>query len=142
MTRPKHRVAVLAHDGVVLGDLATPLEIFGRVRDGAGKACYDVRVCAVDAEVESEYVRLTVPWRLSSAAQADTVIVPGIDHLRRIIPPAIFRALWSASIRGARIASICTGAFVLARAGLLDGLRATTHWRAAENWRDAIREPK
>jgi transcriptional regulator GlxA family with amidase domain len=64
-------------------------------------------------------------------ARADTVIVPGVDYLERIIPPAISRALRSASKRGARIASICTGAFVLARVGLLDGMRVTTHWRAA-----------
>jgi transcriptional regulator GlxA family with amidase domain len=127
-----HRVAVLAYDGVVLGDLATPLEIFGRVHDARGGACYDVRVCGVAENVESEYLRLSVPWRLSSVARADTVIVPGIDQLERTIPPAILHALRSASERGARIASICTGAFVLARAGLLDGLRATTHWRAAE----------
>jgi len=127
----RHRIAVLAYDGVVLGDLAIPLEIFGRVRDPRGRAGYDVRVCGVAEEVQSAHLRLKIPWRLSSIARADTVIVPGIDNLDRAVPPSILRALRRASERGARIASICTGAFLLARAGLLDGLRATTHWRAA-----------
>ena len=128
--RPKHRIAILAYDGVVLGDLATPVEIFGRACDAKGRFGYEVRVCGVSEEVQTEHLHLRVPWRLASVACADTVIVPGIDQLGRVIPPAIFRALRSASERGARIVSICTGAFVLAQAGLLDGLSATTHWRA------------
>jgi transcriptional regulator GlxA family with amidase domain len=127
----KHRIAVLAYDGVVLGDLATPLEIFGRVHDAEGRACYDVRVCAETRKVRSQHMSLRVPSGLSFIARAGTVIVPGIDDLARPIPSAIIRSLRAASERGARIASICTGAFVLARAGLLDGLRATTHWMAA-----------
>ena len=126
-----HRVAVLAYDGVVLGDLAIPLEIFGRVRNKNGQACYDVHVCGAIQEVRSKHLNLKVPGRISSVARAHTVVVPGIDDLEREIPPAILRALQNAWSRGARIASICTGAFVLARAGLLQGLRATTHWMAA-----------
>jgi len=129
--RSKHRIAIVVYDGVVLGDLAIPLEIFGRVRDATGQPVYDVRVCAVSHKVQSEHLHLRIPWRLTSVAGADTIIVPGIDRLDRMIPPAISRTLRTALERGARIASICTGAFVLAQAGLLDGLHATTHWRAA-----------
>ena len=74
---------------------------------------------------------LHVPWRLSSVARADTIIVPGIDDLARPIPDAVKRAIRTAIRRGARVASICTGAFVVAATGALDGLRATTHWMVA-----------
>jgi transcriptional regulator GlxA family with amidase domain len=124
-------VAVVAFDGVVLGDLSTPCELFGRVRGAGGRAPYEVRVCSVAPEVESEHVTLRVPWRLSSLRRADTVIVPGVDRLDRAIPAAVLMAIRRAVDRGARVASICTGAFVLAATGALDGLRATTHWRAA-----------
>jgi transcriptional regulator GlxA family with amidase domain len=127
----RHLVAVVAFDGVVLGDVSTPCEVFGRVRDGEGRAFYDVRICSIAPEVESEHVALKVSWRLSSLTRADTVIVPGIADLDRAIPETLLRALRRAIDRGARIASICTGAFVLAATGALDGLRATTHWRGA-----------
>src|SRR5258708_10528873 len=76
-------------------------------------------------------VALRVPWRLSSLAQADTVMVPGVNDLNRLVPAVVLRAIRRAAERGARVASICTGAFVLAATGVLDGLRATTHWLAA-----------
>jgi transcriptional regulator GlxA family with amidase domain len=125
------RVAVLAFDGVVLGDLSTPCEIFARVRDRAGQLAYDVRVCSISSRVRTEHVTLEVPWRLSALRSAHTVIVPGVEDIARPIPPELTRALRSAIARGARVASICSGAFVLATTGALDGLRATTHWATA-----------
>jgi len=126
-----HRVAVVAFDGVVLGDLSTACEVFGLAVRKDGRPAYEVRVCSESLDVESRHVALRVPWRLSSLAHADTVIVPGVNDLNRPVPVPVVRAIRRAAGRGARVASICTGAFVLAATGLLDGLRATTHWLAA-----------
>jgi transcriptional regulator GlxA family with amidase domain len=75
---------------------------------------------------------LDVPWRLASLQRASTVIVPGIEPIDRLVPEELIRALRGAIARGASVASICSGAFVLARTGALNGLKATTHWLAAE----------
>jgi transcriptional regulator GlxA family with amidase domain len=121
----------VAFDGVVLGDLATPCEVFGRARGAGGRAPYEVRVCSLAPQIASEHVSLAVPWRLSELGRADTVIVPGVDDLDRPVPAALLRAIRRAVDRGARVASICSGAFLLAATGALDGLRATTHWLGA-----------
>jgi transcriptional regulator GlxA family with amidase domain len=124
-------VAVVAFDGVVLGDLATPCELFGRAVDRRGARVYDVRVCSAARRVRTEHATLEVPWRLSVVANADTVIVPGVENIGELFDPAVLRALDRAIKRGARVASICTGAFILAATGALDGHRATTHWLVA-----------
>src|SRR5712675_2851141 len=67
-----HLVAVVAFDGVVLGDLATACEVFGLAMRKDGRTAYEVRVCSESGDVESMHVALRVPWRLSSLAQADT----------------------------------------------------------------------
>jgi len=122
---------VLALDEVLAFDLGTPTQIFRAARDDQDRRLYEVRVCSVEPEIVSEHVRLTVPWRLSSLSRAHTVIVPGLDDVDRRVPAALLRAIRLAARRGARVASICSGAFILARTGLLDGLRATTHWLGA-----------
>ena len=126
-----HIVAVVAFDGFVLGDLAVPCEVFGRARGPTGRPFYEVRICSAAPEVVSEHAKLKTRWRLGCLARAGTVLVPGVDDLSRPIDPAVLRAIRRAADRGVRVASICTGAFLLASTGLLDGLRATTHWLAA-----------
>lgn len=134
-----HTVTVLALDGVLAFDLSTPVEIFGRARLPDGRAPYLVRVCAPADEVDAGVFAVRVPWGLDALAGADTIIVPGLADPAAPIPEGVLEALRAAAESGTRIASICVGAFTLAAAGLLDGLRATTHWVAAREL--ALRYP-
>ncbi|MEV0660437.1 GlxA family transcriptional regulator [Actinomadura luteofluorescens] len=126
-----HTVAVLAFPGVIPFDLSTPIEVFTRTRLPGGRPGYRVRVCAETPEVDAGAFTLRAPWGLDGLRDADTVIVPGTADPTVPLPPAVREALTAAAAGGTRIASICTGAFPLAATGLLDGLRATTHWSAA-----------
>lgn len=126
-----HTIAILVLEGVLAFDLATPIELFGRVRLPGGQPAYQVRVCAPSDEIDAGSFTMRVGWRLDVLAEADTIILPGLADPLAPILPHVLLALRSAAARGARIASICVGAFTLAATGLLDGLRATTHWAAA-----------
>ncbi|EYF00559.1 GlxA family transcriptional regulator [Chondromyces apiculatus] len=127
-----HVVAVVALEGVVPLDLSIPCGVFDTVRLSDGRAPYQVRVCGVAREVDAGVFTLRVPHGLGALARADTIVLPGILDLDLEVPPALLRALRSAAARGKRVASICSGAFILAATGLLDGRRATTHWHAAD----------
>ena len=112
-------------------DLAIPCEVFGGVRLADPTQDYEVRVCGETSEVRARAYDIRVPGSLDDLAGADTVIVPGTDDPAAPVSDAVVAAIRSAYANGARVVSICSGAFVLAAAGLLDGKRVTTHWRAA-----------
>ncbi|MFJ7128564.1 GlxA family transcriptional regulator [Streptomyces sp. NPDC098101] len=126
-----HTVAVLALDQVIPFDLSTPIEVFSRTRLPDGRPGYQVRVCAERDEVDAGAFTLRAPWGLEGLRDADTVVVPGVADPTAPLSPAVRDALRSAAADGTRIASLCVGTFPLAATGLLDGLRATTHWQAA-----------
>ncbi|MEU3858514.1 helix-turn-helix domain-containing protein [Streptomyces sp. NPDC028722] len=126
-----HTVAVLALDGVIPFDLSAPIDTFGRSRLPDGRTPYRVRVCSVREEVSTGAFTMRAPYGLDALAEADTIILPGVAEPPEALPPAVAETLRAAAAHGTRIASICVGAFLLAATGLLDGLRATTHWSAA-----------
>jgi transcriptional regulator GlxA family with amidase domain len=123
-----HEVAVLALEGFVPFDLGIPCEVFGTVRTRRGRPAYNVRVCSEKAEVRGSSFRIRTRWRLDRIAAADTIVIPGVEDVSVPVSKPVLAAIHKAWANGARVASICSGAFVLAATGLLDGRRATTHW--------------
>lgn len=124
-------MAVIAFDGVVLTDFAIPCEVFGRARLADGRPAYDVRVCGARPTATSACVNLTVAAPLTLLRKARTIIIPGMSDLDCPISDELVAELRRAIRRGARVATICSGAFILARTGALDGQAATTHWNLA-----------
>ena len=121
-----HRVVVLALDRVIPLDFALPVEVFG----GSSGLPYHVQVCAPGPTVRTTVgFRITPDSGLAALARADTVVVPGFEPHDQPLSPAVLTSLRRAHARGARMISICVGAFALAQAGVLHGRPATTHWQ-------------
>jgi transcriptional regulator GlxA family with amidase domain len=127
-----HQIAVLALDGVVPFDLGAATQVLGAARDADHQRLYDIRVCGTGPVRTSAGFTIVPDHDLSVLETADTVVVPGVDAGSTVtdgtLRDDVREALRQASAAGKRIVSICTGASVLAAAGLLDGRPAATHW--------------
>lgn len=129
-----HSVAILAEPDVIAFDLAIAIEVFGRVALATGAPGYRVRVCGCDPVVPAGPIRVATDHGLEGLDGADTIVVPGRNDVAVGVREDVVAALKSAHRKGVRIASICSGTFTVAAAGILDGKRATTHWAAADSF--------
>ncbi len=127
-------VVALAYDGLCIFEFGVAVEVFGLPRPEMGDNWYRFAVAGIEpGELRATGgIRLAVDGGFELLEQAGTIIVPGWRGADEPVPPQLCEALQAAHARGARIISICSGVFVLAAAGLLNGLSASTHWRYTE----------
>jgi AraC family transcriptional activator FtrA len=128
------RVVVLAYDGLCTFEFGVAVEIFGLPRPEMGESWYRFAVAGVDeGELRATGgIRVLADGDLSLLEDADLILVPGWRGIDAAVPDALCDALRRASARGCQLLSICSGVFVLAATGLLNGRKATTHWRYIE----------
>ena len=124
------KIAVLAYEGLCTFEFGIAVELFGLPRPELER-WYAFEVCGLEKGPLRATGGVSVMPRigLSGLLHADTILIPGWRNPDEPPPPRLIRTLLAAHKRGARLVSICSGIFVLAATGLLDGRRATTHWK-------------
>src|SRR5215469_7873475 len=138
-----HRIAILALEGAIALDLAIPTQVFGLARLPDGERAYEIRICgpkrATVGAGDLPRFQMSAPCPLQEAVTADTIVVPGVLDTDSPPPRRVTGVLRSAAGRGARIASVCTGAFVLAAAGLLMATGPPPTGKRPPGWPTATR---
>jgi transcriptional regulator GlxA family with amidase domain len=127
-------IAVAVTDGVPVFEFAVPCEVFGIDRSDIVSPWYDFRLCAAEPGplFTTAGMQIHAERRLDELAEADTVLVPAVGRRTQLDPPApLVEAVRAAHEAGRRVVGLCTGAYVLGAAGLLDGRPVTTHWMNA-----------
>jgi AraC family transcriptional regulator, transcriptional activator FtrA len=137
-----HSVVALAYDQLCTFEMGCVIEIFGLPRPEINVPWYDFAICAIERGPirAAGGLIFKAPLAPKMLETADTIIIPGWRDLDSPVPVALIKRLRAAHARGARICSICSGVFVLAAAGLLDGKLATTHWKHIDQF--SSRYPK
>ncbi|VVP91823.1 HTH-type transcriptional regulator CdhR [Pseudomonas fluorescens] len=140
-------VAILAYDGLCTFEFGIAVEIFGLARPEFDFPWYEHRIVGVDQGPMRAMggIQVLADGGLDLLANARTIIIPGWRDRNAAVPEPLLAALRQAHDRGARLLSICSGVFVLAATGLLNGHGATTHWRytteLAERFPDILVDP-
>ena len=136
MSRNPRKVVALAYDGLGTFEFGIVVEVFGLRRTGLGVKWYDFEVCSLERGPIRAAGGITIqtPKGLRALQQAGTIVIPGWSLEDKPPPRELVKALRASHAAGARLVSICSGVFLLAATGLLDGKRVTAHWRHVDRF--------